>query len=68
MQGDVTNERGRKRQQIVTIFHILQMGRPMFEYNTFISLFNLLKVPMMLCKHRLDLVVKLLVILCTRKC
>jgi hypothetical protein len=68
MQGDVTNERGRKRQQLVTIFHTLQMGRPMFEYNTFIPLFNLLKVPMMLCKHWLDLVVGLLLILCTRKC
>jgi hypothetical protein len=68
MQGDVANERGRKRQQLVTIFHILQMGRPMFDYSTFIPLFILLKVPMMLCKHWLDLVVELLLILCTRKC
>jgi hypothetical protein len=68
MQGDVTNEGGRKRQQLVTIFHILQMGRLMFEYNTFIHLFNLLKVPMMLYKHWLNLVVGVLLILCTRKC
>jgi hypothetical protein len=54
MKGDVTNERGRKRQQLVKIFHILQMRRPMFEYNTFISLFNLLKVPMLLRKRWLE--------------
>jgi hypothetical protein len=55
MQGDVIGESGRKK-QLITIFHHLQMRRPMLEYEELKPLFNFLKVLMMPCKHWSNLV------------
>jgi hypothetical protein len=41
----VKRERAQKRQQMETIFHLLQRGRPMIEYEALQSLFTFLKVP-----------------------
>lgn len=54
VQGDMICEWKRKK-QLATIFHLLQMGKPMVEYQTPMKpLFDFLKIPMKSHKHWLD--------------
>lgn len=55
VQIGVIGESGRKK-QLLTIFHHLQMGRPMLEYKELKLIFNFLQVLMMPCKHWSSLV------------
>ncbi len=48
IQEGLKGERGRKRQQIVTIMHLLQQGIPMLEFEVLKPLFSYLNVPMLL--------------------
>lgn len=47
-------ERSRKRVQFATVFHVLQEGRPMLEYESLNRLLNFLRVPHMPKKHWSD--------------
>jgi hypothetical protein len=51
---DVTGERGRKRQQMGTILHLLQQRRPMIDYTNSPKLYQFLSVPKLPQRHWSD--------------
>ena len=51
MQKEFKGDKARKIAQFATVFHMLQHGRPMLEYESMRELFTFLKMPHMSKKH-----------------
>jgi hypothetical protein len=51
---EVKDERARKRQQMAVIFHLLQQGQPMLEYEAIFPLLRFLQIPKLPLRHWSD--------------
>ena len=51
---EVKEERARKQKQMAIIFHLLQRGRPMLEYETMRQLLQFLECPKLSLRHWFD--------------